>query len=173
MTTNIANEKNFFLSHLLPLFKSNLLSYSTIPVVALAQRFDVCKSTEELMEEYQDYQLAPASELPSFNPDVTRIDSFWFDMQMTKLPTGKYHFRNLVSVALTALSLPHSNADPERCFSILRKIQTDQRGNLGLQTINSLLSVKFNMDCDCYSYIPEQDVIKKAKSACSDYTKDH
>ena len=84
MTTNIANENYFLLIHLLPLFKSNLLSYSTIPVVALAQRFDVCKSTEELMEEYQDYQLAPASELTSFNPDVTRIDSYWFDMEMAK-----------------------------------------------------------------------------------------
>ena len=62
------------------------------------------------------------------------------------LPTGKLRFHRLSTVAIAALSLPHSNADPERCFSILRKIQTDQRGNLCQKTINSLLSVKFNMD---------------------------
>ena len=88
------------------------------------------------------------------------------------LPTGKKRFARLSTVAVAALSLPHSNADPERCFSMLRKIQTDQRGNLCQKTVNSLLSVKFNMDCECFNYNPEDDVLKKAKTACGDYQKD-
>lgn len=66
------------------------------------------------MEEYQDYQLASASELPSFNPDRTRVDYHWFKMEIVKLSTGKHHIKNLPSVALAMFSLPHSNADPER-----------------------------------------------------------
>ena len=136
------------------------------PVVELAKRFDVCTSPEDLMEEY--YQLAPVSDLPTFKSQETRLDTYWFNMAMKKLPTGKLQFH----VTLAVLSLPHSNADPERCFSVLRKIQTDQRANLGLSTVNCLFSVKFNMDCECYTYKPTQDFLKKAKSACSDYLKD-
>ena len=116
-----------------------------------------------------DYQLSPTTELPQFNPEETRIDTYWFDMGRLMLPTGKLRFNRLSSLALAALSLPHSNADPERCFSMLRKIQTDQRGNLGLKSINSLLSFEFNMDCECFTYNPGQGVRRKAKTACIDY----
>ena len=143
----------------------------SLSVIELAQRFDVCRSPEALMEEYQDYQLSPASELPEFVTEDTRLDTFWFGMGSMKLPTGKARFENLAALAIAVLCLPHSNADPERCFSILRKIQTDQRGNLGLHSVNSLMSVKFNMDIECFRYSPGQNVLLKAKSACTDYLK--
>ena len=151
------------ISVLLHIIASCFLFFS---VVALAQRFDTNADPESLMEECLDYQLAPASELPTFD-EATRLDSFWFAMGDVKLPTGKLRFRSLSSVAIAALSLPHSNADPERCFSILRKIQTDQRGNLCEKTINSLLTLKFNMDLECFKYSPGTDVLRKAKTACS------
>ena len=48
------------------------------------------------------------------------------------------------------LSIPCSNADSERAFSMLRKIHTDHRSNLEQSTIVSLMSMKFNCDDCCH-----------------------
>ena len=48
------------------------------------------------------------------------------------------------------LTIPTSNADAERGFSILRKIHTDQRSNLSQSTIIALMSINFNADSCCY-----------------------
>ena len=71
----------------LPLFDMafaffNILNifFPSSSVVKLAQQYDVCSSLEQLMEEYQDYQLAPAFELPTFksaNPDWTATGLTW------------------------------------------------------------------------------------------------
>ena len=45
------------------------------------------------------------------------------------------------------LTIPGSNADSERGFSMLRKIHTDQRANLDQSTIISLMTMKFNCAC--------------------------
>ena len=88
-----------------------------------------------------------------------------------KLPKGKARFENLAALAIAVLCLPHSNADPERYLSILRKIQTDQKGNLGLHSVNSSMSAKLNMNIECFRCSPGQSVLLKAKSVCTDYLK--
>ena len=77
-------------------------------------------------------------------------------------------FPNLVKVANAILSIAHSNADPERLFSILRKIQTDWRQRPTNQTIHSIMSTKLNMTGACFEYDPPPAaVINAAKSACN------
>ena len=66
---------------------------------------------ESLAEEFSNFQLSPDSDLPSFTEE-TRLDSYWLAMESMKNITGKPRFPHLPLVALTALSLPHSNADP-------------------------------------------------------------
>ena len=53
------------------------------------------------------------------------MDSFWLEVEETKLSTGKSRFKHLPEMALAALSLPCSKADPERLFSMTRKVHTD------------------------------------------------
>ena len=55
---------------------------------------------------------------------------------------GKEQFPQLSQLSRIVLPLPHSNANTERTFSVLRKAQTDSRGNLKVKTIISFLSVK-------------------------------
>ena len=57
---------------------------------------------------------------------------------------GEPRFSTLFRLMAGLLSIPCSNADAERGFSVLRKIHTDQRSNLDQSTIVGLLSVKFN-----------------------------
>ena len=79
-------------------------------------------------------------------------------------------YAQLSQLSRIVLSLPHSNADTERTFSVLRKVQTDLRGNLKVKTINSVLSVKLNNPVDCHQYKPEMDLVKATKCACTNYT---
>ena len=72
---------------------------------------------------------------------------------------------------MIVLTLPHSNADTERVFSMLKKIQSDSRDNLADNTIHSLLSVKINNPVECHKYKPESDFVRTAKSACVVYRK--
>jgi len=133
-------------------------------VLQLAQRFPPDIPASELDEEIQEYLLAPKPELPDLQ---TTLDNFWVVMSQKKLPTGKYQYSLLSKVAIACLSIAHSNADPERTFSMHRKIQTDCRHNLSNETISSLLSVKINSSYCCYDFKPSRHLLKEAKSVCN------
>ena len=141
-------------------------------VAQLARRFSL-DDDDSLIDQYQDYQLSPMDDLAKYDKEKTRFDTFWLAMEKVKLPSGKQRFSILAKVALCALSLPHSNADTERSFSMLRKIQQDSRGNLCQQTTTSLLSCKMNEDSECSTFQPSTQLLKKAKTACSDYKAEH
>ena len=126
-----------------------------------------------MTEEYQDYQLSPTDDLPEYDKETTRFDTFWLAMEKQQFRSGKHRFGLLSKIALSALSLPHSNADAERSFSILRKIQQDSRGNLNHQTTTSLMSCKMNEDLDCHAFKPSVDLLRKAKTVCSEYKAQH
>ena len=65
------------------------------------------------------------------------------------------------------LTIPTSNADAERGFSITRKIHTDQRSNLSQPTIIALMSIKFNADSCCLDAEIPPELLKKCKKATS------
>ena len=77
----------------------------------------------------------------------------------------------LAKVAKSLLVLPNSNADCERAFSIVKKINTEFRSELKNDTICSLLACKFNQNSNCFEYSPSIDVLKVAKQATADYNK--
>ena len=60
----------------------------------------------------------------------------------------KERFPLLFKLMAGLLSIPSSDADSERGFSVLRKMHTDQRSNLDLSTIVILMS--FNCDSCCF-----------------------
>ena len=62
-----------------------------------------------------------------------------------------YHFGVLSSFAQILLVLPHSNADPERLFSMVRKVETEERRQLDPSTVCDLFNVKKNNDKPCFS----------------------
>ena len=78
-----------------------------------------------------------------------------------------FHFSMLSKLAKVLLVLPHSNADPERLFSMVRKIETELRGNLDPSTVCDLLSVKVNNDQPCYDSkdLMTESLIESAKTA--------
>ena len=100
-------------------------------VYAMLGRFPGIMEDEvpTLENEFFDYQLLDDSELPSTSivmADGTtvnrRIDEVWFQIFGMKNPvTGTSRFPTLAKFMTAILILPHSNADCERLFSMVRK----------------------------------------------------
>lgn len=151
-----------------PEFKEQLVADC---VLKLAKRFpqilgDTC-SLDELQEEFLDYQLTPKEELP---PADLGADKFWSQMAKVMEPfSNKSRFGLLAKLALACCVIPVSNADPERIFSMLKKIQTDMRSDLNNDTICSLICSKQNQDVCCFEYKPSDEVLKAAKQAVVAY----
>jgi len=58
-------------------------------------------------------------------------------------------------------------------FSMVRKIDTDWRLQLGNDTLRALLSCKINTDDACYAFVPDKDLCKTAKVATWNYVREH
>ena len=102
---------------------------------------------------FRDYRAISDSELPKLGTnEPAALDHFWAAVAEVHSVTDRetYSFRTLARLAKTFLVLPHSNADPERLFRMVRKIETDQRKHLDSSTLCDLLSVKINNDNPCY-----------------------
>ena len=75
---------------------------------------------------------------------------------------NKLNFRVLSKLAKACCVIPVSNADPERIFSMLKKIQTDMRSDLNKDTICCLICAKQNQDKACFEFNPSDSAAKKA-----------
>ena len=149
------------------------------------------KSQEQLFEQFTSYQTMHDSAIPLHiwsDAKVTekvssdgedhvyyRMDTLWAYLSTVKdgvsgLPT----FSLLSKVAKLVLTLPHSNADEERVFSLIRQNKTDFRNSLALDgTLSSILTVKMSCQEPCYKFEPTADVIKKSKKATWEYNQAH
>ena len=60
------------------------------------------------------------------------------DENAVKSPMGEQRYKYLATLALQLLSIPASNADSERVFSLVRRIKTDFRSSLQTETVSAL-----------------------------------
>lgn len=151
-------------------------TYSVETVLGLARRFPQLEladaaSLDQLREEFTDLKLSPG-DLPSVSvykaADLEmrpRVGSFWSAVGNIKTLEGTDRFILLCKLMFGLLSIPCSNADSERGFSILRKIHTDQRSNLNQATIIALMSMKFNCDDCCHDIRLPSGLLSDCKKA--------
>lgn len=121
---------------------------SASTVFRLARRFPCAISEdgmENLEEEILDYILVSPNELPTIQKETNRqtksgeLRTYWCEIDQLKVADNSPRFPNLCSLVKCLLSLPRSNAESERVFSIVRKILTDHRSQLDHKTVCSLL----------------------------------
>jgi len=81
-----------------------------------------------------------------------RMDILWSYLENVKdTITGQPCFSLLTNVAKLVLTLPHSNADEEQVFSLIRQNKTDFRSSLSLDgTLSSLLTIKMAIEEPCH-----------------------
>ena len=159
-------------------------SFSVNTVISLATRFpqiglNDSVSLDRLREEFLDFKLTPAADLPEIKEykaadgqKKPKAGLFWLEVGKMKTMEGQPRFYHLQKLVSGLMSIPISNADSERAFSILRKIHTDQRSNLDHSTVVSLMALKFNLDECCLDVELSEELLKSCKQATKKYVID-
>ena len=103
-----------------------------------------------------------------------RMDVVWHHMSTMRAVDSTYRFARLSKVARLVLIIPHSNAQEERVFSMVRKNKTAFRPSLDPKgTLSSILTIKLANTDPAHCFEPSQELLKKAKSATWEYNKAH
>uniref|UniRef100_H2ZUA5 HAT C-terminal dimerisation domain-containing protein n=1 Tax=Latimeria chalumnae TaxID=7897 RepID=H2ZUA5_LATCH len=144
--------------------KENIPAQTVINVAKRSPQVIQEKQLDKLREEFTDYQLTEPGELPS----EEKLDLYWGKVSQMKA-AGEPRFPTLSRLMKTLLVIPHSNASSERIFSL----NTDFRGDLGKDTIHSLLSCKVNNDRCCHDTMLSTKVFRDCKSATWSYNQNH
>ena len=133
-----------------------------------------CKFQADWIKDFQFLRPSSLGNESSFCPlcsvNFSDVGTFLGEMcDIKELFSKQPRYPNLSKLALACVVLPNSNADSERIFSMLTKIQTEHRSELVNDTICSIICAKQNQNMECYEYCPDSEVLKKAKTACIDY----
>lgn len=93
---------------------------------------------------------------------------FWTEVQQSRDAAGCCPYKDLFNVATKIMSLPHSNADIERVFSLMNVVKSKLRNALHLKTINAILFIRTGLtavNSNCYNYQLPADILSKIGSS--------
>ena len=109
-----------------------------------------------LQEEFMDFCTLP---LPPKVTAITEVD--WHAISQIKdcLET-EYRYSTLQKLTKTILVIPQGNAHTERLFNHIDLNKTKHRNRLGISTLNSLLTVQFNVPQKCYEFKLNPELLK-------------
>ena len=155
-------------------------SYTFNTVKSLAERFKQLgladsNSLDALREEFMDFTLSrsdlPDPSLETYNyksatgQKKPRAGMYWNDISKIRTLDGQTRFPFFSRLMAGLLSIPASNADSERGFSMLRKIHTDQRPTLKPSTVASLMCIKMNSEECCHNSHFNEELLSRCKKA--------
>ena len=129
---------------------------------------------DNLSEEFTQYQLLDDSIIPRDIWDRStvmddekqayhRMDVLWHYLSSLKYPDNSLRFPRLTNIGKVVLTIPHSNAEEERLFSMVRKNKAAFRPNLDpAGTLSSILSIKLAAKEPAHCFEPSSEVLKNA-----------
>lgn len=98
-----------------------------------------------------------------------RPDQFWSTLKTLVDDEGIAKYKCLSDFALGCFTLPHANADCERCFSDINRVKTKDRNNLKVETLRDIILAKQSVgsppDENCTTFKPSKIMIRKMTSA--------
>ncbi|KAE8739257.1 hypothetical protein FOCC_FOCC015241 [Frankliniella occidentalis] len=101
------------------------------------------------------------------DPGHVDIVEFWSGVWALKTAGGTRVFGDLARYALSALTLPLSNAVVERLFSVMALVKDKIRNKLGLEMLESILRIRTHLHAHgkcCEEFVPTDDMIKNFNS---------
>lgn len=81
---------------------------------------------------------------PEFDENVD-VTEFWIAVWNIKNANGDQSFKDLAQFAIRALSLPISNADVERVFSVMAVVKTKLRNRMVMPMLVALMRIRIHM----------------------------
>lgn len=142
-------------------FKSVLFFTEKFPVLLNINEKDKHSAIDELHSEFCSLQLEDISTILN----VERIDTQWGLVGQMKSSDGVLKYKNISSVMLGILTVPHSNSECERIFSMVTKTRTQFRSNLSDDSLETILIAKSMQQGMCYEQQFDHAFLQKAKSA--------
>ena len=147
--------------------------------------YEAPQELDLLSEEFTAYQLLQDADIPNDVWDRAtvaadeghtyhRMDILWHHLASMRAADNSFCFPRLIKVAKLVLTIPHSNAQEERIFSMVRKNKTAFRPSLDPNgTLSSILSIKLAAGEPAHCFEPPKEVLCNAKSATWEYNKAH
>ncbi|MGH0132796.1 UNVERIFIED_CONTAM: hypothetical protein FKN15_049877, partial [Acipenser sinensis] len=147
-----------------------------LPVnVKTLQMMSVLSAEEVLKANKGTREIIELAQLFGFDLDTTdRIVTQWRNVHFTRwentpqtvavwaevCDAGNANpFADLCSLAIVVLSLPHSNAEVERLFSMMNIVKSNLRNRMGVNTLNAILRVTMGLklfgECCCTYNLPD------------------
>lgn len=87
--------------------------------------------------------------------ETESTEKFWFEVHRYTDASGVNPFQEVTELAVSILSLPHSNVEVERLFSQLNIVKSKLRNRLNTESVNALLAVRSGL--------------KRVEKCCSSY----
>lgn len=139
-------------------------SFSSVEYLVTRFSSQLLEEAQEKLEiEFAKYQ---ADDFDINITNAARMDVAWHLISQLVDTDGVVKYSILPKIMLSALVIPHSNAEVERIFSIVRKNQTDFRPNLSTKTLSALLVEKTKMSTygvKCFERKFDKQELEKAK----------
>ena len=125
------------------------------------------RNSQEKDELEMEFQLYQSANLEKITTDKKRrMDTMWADVGDLESDDGTRQFGKLSEVMLAILTIFHSNADCERIFSQIRKVKSEDKGRMTVETLNSILAHKcasIGTGVQCFEYKPPPELINIVK----------
>jgi hypothetical protein len=121
-------------------------------------------SVEETLKHNKGREIIQVAELLGFSAErIDRILSQWNNIHLQKWiitsdtvqfwaevlkfsnAAGENPYADLCDLAITVLSLPHSNAQIERVFSQMNIVKSKLRNRMALPTLNAILRIRYGL----------------------------
>lgn len=80
------------------------------------------------------------------------VEVFWQSLENLQNFQDEPEFSNIARLAKLCLSLPHSNAETERVFSVVTDVKTKKRNKLSSEVLNSIAVIRFSTDNCCQNF---------------------
>lgn len=90
------------------------------------------------------------------------VIKFWLEVDEYRNAAGINVFGELVDLAISALTLPHSNAGIERIFSVMSIVKNKLRNRMAGPLLNAIIFIRNRLkvtNVKCYNYELPKDVI--------------
>ncbi|XP_070141561.1 uncharacterized protein [Drosophila kikkawai] len=108
-------------------------------IVHILEHFKLDSDTiEEILFQYNNVHLIRWT-------NVMETTSFWAEVYNYVDAAGNKRFSAQASFVLSLFSLPWSNAEVERVFSQMNNVKTKLRNRMGVQTLNSILHIRYGL----------------------------
>lgn len=114
---------------------------------------------EKILQQWTNINFVKWDVIP--NDDTIK---FWAQVSKYKNAAGINAYQNLADLAIAVLSLPHSNTEVERTFSIMNIVKSKLRNRLATTTLNSIMLIRNQLKClkeTCKSYVLPSEVLSQ------------